>query len=250
MEPLKQPDQLGDRMKGYEHAARVYLPRRMPVILRVDGKAFHTYTRGCKKPFDDHLMGMMDETAMALCEEIQGAQLAYVQSDEISILAHNYKRLNTSAWFDNAIQKMCSVAAGVASATFTHLAACPTSAPAVFDARAFVLPEAEVCNYFVWRQQDARRNAVQMVARSMFSHRECNLRTCNDLRAMIATQGPEFETLAARYRLGRCVTRQTFEIEGDGGPCIRSRWVVDNEIPVFESARDYIDRHLAVEVEA
>lgn len=96
-------DSLGDRMKGYEQAARVRLPMRMPVILRIDGRAFHTYTRDCDKPFDTKLMAAMDDVALRLCEEVQGAQIAYVQSDEISILVHNYKRLQSQAWFDNQV---------------------------------------------------------------------------------------------------------------------------------------------------
>lgn len=83
-------DPLGDRMKGYEVACRTALPKRMPVIIRVDGKAFHSYTRGLKRPFDEHFIGAMDDVARALCSEIHGAVLAYVQSDEVSILVHNW----------------------------------------------------------------------------------------------------------------------------------------------------------------
>jgi tRNA(His) guanylyltransferase len=71
-------DSLGDRMKGYERASKHVLPRRMPVILRIDGKGFHGVTRGCEKPFDDHLMGLMNATAIRLCSEAQGAMLAFV----------------------------------------------------------------------------------------------------------------------------------------------------------------------------
>ena len=104
-------DAIGDRMKGYEQAARAALPRRMPVIVRVDGKAFHTWTRGCERPFDGKLVEVMNAAAIALCDEIQGAQMASVQSDEISVLVHNYKRYASSAWFDNEVQKTVSVSA-------------------------------------------------------------------------------------------------------------------------------------------
>src|SRR3954470_25075323 len=98
-------DAIGDRMKGYEHAARSALPRRMPVLVRLDGKAFHTWTRALERPFSDRLVQMMNEAAMNLCREMQGAVLAFVQSDEISVLLHNYKRLASAAWFDNEVQK-------------------------------------------------------------------------------------------------------------------------------------------------
>lgn len=140
-------DSLGDRMKGYEEAARRYLPRRLPVIIRVDGRAFHTVTRGCAKPFDNILMNTMNVVALELCDDIQGAQMAFVQSDEISILVHGYKKLNTSPWFDNCAAKMESISAAIASSYFTH----HSGKPAQFDSRAFVLPEADVCNYFIWR---------------------------------------------------------------------------------------------------
>lgn len=92
-------------MKGYEVASRTTLPGRLPVIIRVDGKAFHTYTRGCKRPFDDRLSDVMVSTATKLCDEIQGAQLAYTQSDEISVLVHGYKKFKSQTWFDNQVQK-------------------------------------------------------------------------------------------------------------------------------------------------
>src|SRR5262245_49481760 len=106
-------DSLGDRMKGYEQACRTTLPRRMPVILRIDGKAFHTFTRGMKRPFDEDFSCAMGACAINICEEAQGAAIGYLQSDEISIMLHNYKRLQTCPWFDNQVQKMTSVAASI-----------------------------------------------------------------------------------------------------------------------------------------
>ena len=130
-------DSLGDRMKRYETATRTSLVPRMPAIVRVDGKAFHSYTRGLAKPFDVLFMRAMNDVARKLCEEIQGAQLAYVQSDEVSVLVHSYKRFASTPWFDNQVQKMVSVAAAVATSqmvmnsqnVFGHLKEC------AFDAR-------------------------------------------------------------------------------------------------------------------
>ena len=191
VEGVASADSLGDRMKRFECAARTTLPPRMPVILRVDGRAFHTYTRGCQRPFDEPLMRAVDAVAMALCEDIQGAQIAYVQSDEISLLVHGYKRFASAAWFDNQIQKIVSVAAAIAASVMTErsVGVFGEVRPAAFDARAFVLPEREVANYFVWRQQDATRNSVQMLARALASHGECLRKNQAALHDLIHERG-------------------------------------------------------------
>jgi tRNA(His) guanylyltransferase len=239
-------DTMGDRMKGYERAARTDLPRRLPVIIRVDGKAFHTYTRVCERPFDARLASVMQSVAMRLCDEIQGAQLAYLQSDEISILVHGYKRHASHPWFQNAVQKMVSVAAGIASATFTALSgsifADGTIRPAVFDARAFAVPEADVCNAFLWRQQDATRNSIQMLARSLYSHKECHLRNTSELQDMCWAKGHNWNDLETRWKRGTCVVREVTGIGCDGG--LRQRWAVDVEPPIFSRDRPYIERLL------
>lgn len=244
-------DSLGDRMKGYEQAARVRLPMRMPVILRIDGRAFHTYTRDCDKPFDTKLMAAMDDVALRLCEEVQGAQIAYVQSDEISILVHNYKRLQSQAWFDNQVQKMVSVAASVASATMTLASADVFDGGghrrASFDARAFVLPEAEVCNYFVWRQQDATRNSIQMLARSLYSHAECVGKNQAALQEMCFAKGHNWNDLPVAMRRGRCVVPIEFNIRTGEHP--HDGWKLDLEPPVFTRSREYIEHHLECEEE-
>ena len=241
-------DALGDRMKGYERASRLVLPRRMPVILRVDGKAFHTVTRECERPFDMRLSCAMDEAATYLCKEVQGAALAYVQSDEISVLVHNYRRLTSEAWFDNGVQKMASVAASAATWAFTATAdmlGVPVKGATLFDARVFVLPEAEVCNYFVWRQQDATRNSIQMMARARFSHRECNNKNTAQLQDMIHAAGDNWNNLPTRYKRGRCVVRVASERAG----VVRHEWVMDQDPPIFSRDREYVERHLATEGE-
>ena len=115
-------DSLGDRMKeNYENRAKTYLVRRMPVIIRLDGKAFHTFTRGFDKPYDEVFHKTMNETLRFLCENIQGCKFGYTQSDEITLLLTDYDTLTTDAWFDNAVQKMCSVSASMATMAFNKL---------------------------------------------------------------------------------------------------------------------------------
>jgi tRNA(His) 5'-end guanylyltransferase len=242
-------DSLGDRMKkNYESVFRQQLPARMPVIIRVDGRAFHTLTRGCERPFDTRLMAAMDAVATALCEEVQGAQLAYVQSDEVSVLVHPYKRLQSQCWFDGDVQKMVSISASVATVAFnersrdTEWTATMRLVPAHFDSRVFVLPEAEVVNYFIWRQQDATRNSLQMLARSIFSHRECENKNGSDLQEMCFQRGFNWNDLSTASRRGRCVIQP----EVSGG---QSGWGTDEEIPIFTKDRMYIERYLAVEPE-
>jgi tRNA(His) 5'-end guanylyltransferase len=224
-------------MKGYELAARTALPRRMPVILRVDGKAFHTLTRGCGRPFDHNLMNAMNEVAQTLCEEAQGAAFAYVQSDEVSVLLHNYRRLQTDPWFDNEIQKMVSVAAATAASKFTlwwgHKVA--------FDARVFVLPEAEVCNYFIWRQQDATRNSIQMATRAVYSHAQVDDKNTSEMQEMLHAKGINWNDYPVGCKRGRAVIRQAFDREG----VMRHAWSVEDP-PIFTQDRSYIERHLAV----
>lgn len=236
-------DSLGDRMKGYEEAVRTSLPRRLPIIIRVDGKAFHTYTRGCERPFDPKLQEVMNETAKALCKEIQGVQLAYIQSDEISLLLHNYKTFTTQPWFGNQIQKMVSVAAGTASAIFTSRS--PTIfneiKHAVFDARVFIVPTEDVCNYFIWRQQDTIRNSVQMLARSVFSHKECDSMSIVQLKEMLQARGRDWGGESEANRYGRIAT---YGVAGVNQ--WEPRWNV-KAAPVFVENRDAINQHLIVE---
>lgn len=182
-----------ERMKqNYEHVYRIKLPKRMPVILRLDGKAFHTFTKNMDKPFDAELIDLMQNTTKYLLENIQNAVLGYTQSDEISILLMNYSKFTTESWFDNTLQKMVSISAAMASAfatleyNYNHLydneaVPIPPRKYIHFDSRAFVLPESEVNNYFVSRQQDCQRNSIQMVAQSLYSHESLQNLSCRDL---------------------------------------------------------------------
>ena len=197
-------DDLGTRMKTqYEKRFRHYLPRRTYTILRVDGKAFHTYTRGCAKPFDTDLMNSMDHTAMEMCKNIQGAAFAYIQSDEISILLTDFNKITTDAWFDGNIQKMTSVGASMASTYFNQTRANPT---AIFDARVFIIPDPiEVENYFIWRQKDAVRNSIQMLAQSMYSHKELHGKNSNMLQDLIHAKDLNWNDCDVREKRGRIV---------------------------------------------
>ncbi len=225
---------LGDRMKAYEEASRNIFSNRIPVIIRVDGKGFHNYTRGLA-PFDPNLINAMNKTAIALCEHIQGAQIAYVQSDEISILVHGYKTLESQPWFGNQQQKMVSISASLAAVTMTVESPNVFGGkikPALFDSRAFLVPENDVVNYFLWRQQDWLRNSKQMLARSLFSHKELHKKNSKELVEMCEKKGVKWDGLPISHQRGRCI------MKGEKG------WSVDNDIPVFSTDRNYIESHL------
>ncbi len=171
---------LGDRMKGYEAATRLELPRRTYTIVRVDGRAFHSYLRQAERPFDSVLMETMDQVAAALCAEMMGAVFSYAHSDEISVLLADFGSVHTEAWFGGTVQKMASLAASAATAEFNYRAAAAMMGKglkvpherATFDARVFTIPSpVEVANYFVWRQRDCVRNSVAMAAQAHFSHK-------------------------------------------------------------------------------
>jgi len=203
-------DSLGDRIKErYENRARIFLPRRSPVIIRVDGKAFHTFTKGMIRPFDWGFMNAMNQTAITLIEEIQGSAFAFVQSDEISVLLCDYQKRDSDAWFDYNIQKMASVSAATATAAFIRAIPPPDGHRwPTFDARCFSIPDlVEVANYFIWRQKDAERNSLQMVAQSAFSHKELHGKSCSDLHEMLHTKGMNWNSYTPREKRGGLVLR-------------------------------------------
>lgn len=269
-------DSLGDRMKRYEEASKQTLPPRMPAIIRVDGRAFHTYTRGLPA-FDHRLKTAMDRVALALCKEIGNCKLAYVQSDEISLVMCDYHSHDSQPYFGGVIQKIVSVTAAMAAVTMTvesvnlfggytkpgatHLfdmyslpsdgdrqyQPCPPK-PCTFDSRVFVLPEEDVQNYFIWRQQDWTSNSVQMMARREFSQKQCQNKDNNELKDMLLNEkGQNWNHIPTWAKRGRVVRKMPVTKLITGGPRAGqmmdvSDWTVDNEIPIFSQDRSYLER--------
>ena len=199
-----QKDSIGNRMKqNYEGRASYKLIRRTPVIIRLDGKAFHTLTKQCERPFDETFSVCMIETAKELLGQVQGAKCAYVQSDEISILLTDFDGLKTDAWFDYNIQKMVSVSAGIASAFFSKY----WGRFGIFDSRVFNVPKEEVCNYFIWRQLDWCRNSLQMLARAHFSHKELYKKNSIDMHEMLSKKGVNWANLEGKWKNGAFLTK-------------------------------------------
>lgn len=239
-------DKLGDRMKTYESVPRLFLTRRTPVIIRLDGCHFHTFTRDFSKPYDELLCKTMQETMKYLCENIQGCVFGYTQSDEITLVLCDYKKLTSDAWFSNNVQKMCSVSASMATMIFNKVFSylgdrdgrypysISKAKGATFDARVFNLPKEEVCNCLIWRQLDARRNSIQGLGQQYFTHRELLGKSCRDICDMLQSElqiSWEEET-PTKFKIGSCC------IKGDSG------WEIDNEIPDFVSNREYVEQRI------
>jgi len=249
-------DDIGNRMKSsYEDRARFFLPRRSHTIIRIDGKAFHTYTRGLSRPFDDGFIEDMDATARYLCKNIQGAKFAYVQSDEISILLTDYDKITTDAWFDNNVQKMASVSASMATRAFNEArlkrvginVISPNITPqmkwAEFDSRVFQIPEwIEVENYFIWRQQDCVRNSISSVAQSLYSHKELNGKNTTEMQEMIFQKGINWNDYDPRYKRGRSIVKE--EYIGDSA-VPRHRWVSVG-CPILTQEKEFISQAIKI----
>lgn len=211
---------LGDRMKAYERAARTTLVPRMPILIRIDGKAFHTFTRSYDRPFDARLMNAMEFTTQTLLNDVQGAMLGYTQSDEISLLLQCDSSNETEAWFGGGVQKIASVSASMATAHFNDVIL-PEGQVAMFDARVWNMPWEDVPNYFIWRHKDWYRNSVSMAARAHFSHKECHGKSVSDMMDMLHSIGKPWQDLSDREKNGRFMVPSrlgALEKEGIVGP--------------------------------
>jgi tRNA(His) 5'-end guanylyltransferase len=253
-------DVIGSRMKEfYENIPKNKLMRRCPVAIRIDGRAFHTFTHNLKKPFDDILVKSMQDTMKYLCENIQGCVLGYTQSDEITLILIDYQTLTSSAWFDYEVEKMCSISASMATKIFNKafnaratkylddlneswnisdedrkyektLCKC-MKVGAEFDSRCFNIPKEEVTNLVFWRQNDASKNSVQMVGRAYFSHTELKDKNLSDIQDMLHEKhGVNWNNYPTELKRGSA--------------CIRtdSGWIIDHEMPILKGDdRQYVD---------
>lgn len=266
---------LFEEMKEHEGVSRYFLERKKPVILRLDGRAFHTYTKGLVKPFDAVLVTTMRETMLKLCEKIEGTIMGYTQSDEISLLLGDWRQETTQAFFGNNIQKITSVAASMCTLYFSQYFSKNVheaydrgeisendiekyrkkiESGATFDCRSFNLPNnEEVLKYFIWRQKDCIRNSIQATAQSLFSHKELNCKNCDEQVEMMLkekdfdweTQISEinkYGTVAEKTRVrALVVNRHTNETEEKE----RRIWQYCEHTPIFKNDREYVNYRIA-----
>lgn len=245
---------LGDRMKCYEYVPRTFLTRRTPVIIRLDGKAFHTFTRGMQKPFDEVFVKTMQETTKYLCENIQNCVLGYTQSDEITLVLVDYASLDTEPWFGNNIQKMVSVSASMATLAFNkefrknvvgvdglggrkvaqdYVSNMNTKLDkAMFDSRVFSIPKDEVTNCILWRQQDATRNSIQSVGQYYFSDKQLFKKSTKDIVQMLQDDKDVlWADMLTYFKRGSACLK-----DSDG------KWFIDLDMPVLTEDRSYVDK--------
>lgn len=243
-------DELGKRMKEqYEKRTRTFLPRRTYTIVRLDGKAFHTYTKRFKRPFDETFASIMDKTALKLLKEVQGCKLTYTQSDEISLLLTDFESIHTEAWFDGNIQKIASVSASIATAEFNRLVIHNEVSnfkpigevlhmpSAHFDARVFTIPDpTEVVNYFVWRQKDAVRNSISMTAQSLVSHKELHGKSQSDMQELIYQHGHNWNDMSPRFKRGGFAHKglKMIDIQYSNIDILKDRDLFETLIPKYE----------------
>ena len=254
-------DNIGDRMKNnYENISKTRLMRRTPVALRLDGRSFHSFTRGFKKPFDDILVETMQQTMQCLCENIQGCVFGYTQSDEITLILTDYQTLETQPWFDYEVQKMCSISASMATMIFNKFFFKAVSnwywkdplvtnlklpsmenqkeiydkaidKGAMFDCRAFNIPKEEVANLVYWRQLDAIRNSIQMVGQANFPHKQLQGKSCENIKEMlIAEKDINWNDYPIYLQRGSTCRK------GENG------WEIDYNMPIIKEDRDYIEK--------
>ena len=263
-------DPIGDRMKGYENCYRIYLPKRSAVVVRVDGRAFHSFTKGFARPYDELLAHCMWETARKLCENVSGCKFGYTQSDEITLILTDYENINTEPWFGNNLQKIVSITASMATYFFNdefrravHKEAFNESQSSVteahqksitqklcvFDSRAFIVPREEIFNVLYWRQLDCKRNSIQLLGQVHFSHNQLQGKNGNQIQEMLwREKGINWAKEPEWFKNGVSIYKQPTEIMflnkyDNEDMVIRNKWIVDKNTPVFTQDHAFINKH-------
>ena len=268
-------DSLGDRMKNnYENRGMSSLTRRTPVIIRLDGCHFHSFAKGFAKPFDKRLMSTMQETTLELCKNIQGCVFGYTQSDEITLVLVDYNTIDTDAWFDYRVEKLCSVSASMCTLFFNRIfhkkvmeyikeksdvarnpqeygeAASKAAEKlinkykralevgATFDARCFNVPISEVANAILWRQQDCTRNSISSLAQAYFSHKELQGKNSSQMQDMLFNKhNINWNNLSTVKKMGTAI------IKDENG-----KWFIDQEMPILKGEdRKYVESRIIFE---
>lgn len=266
---INKKDSLGDRMKGYENKTRIYLEPKTPVIIRLDGRAFHTITQGFDKPFDAVMTACMEQTLKKLCESVSGVLLGYTQSDEITLLLGDWANSDTQMFFNGNILKIASITASAATLAFNKAliaeieklkaagedASCYEKAyntNAMFDSRCFNVPFSEVVNSLLWRQQDAIRNSKQAVAQANYSARALHGLNCDELveklkdeLGIVWSDFPIYQqrgTLCERVEVTEEITYTIKRTQEQKKAIVtRNKWVLNHEMPLFSEMRESIE---------
>lgn len=268
---------IGARMKAYENCYRIYLPKRQAVIVRIDGRAFHSFTKGFNRPYDALFASCMWNTTKQLCENISGCVFGYTQSDEISLVLVDYKNINTEPWFGNNLQKIVSISASMATYFFKKIfeeairdeylnwyttgtvndekekllnqhTQAYNNKLCVFDARAFIIPREEVSNYIYWRQLDCVRNSIQLAGQAYFSHKQLQNKNCDQIQEMLWQEHQvNWSKYPTWFKNGIAIYKQPREIyhkneDGTQSFIMRDKWTIDLEMPMVSQNPDFINK--------
>jgi tRNA(His) guanylyltransferase len=236
-------DTLGDKLKAFENASKTKLDKRIPIIIRLDGKAFHSLTRVCHKPYDYKFVQCMLDATEFLCKNVQGVQLGYTQSDEISLLLVSYQEENTQAWFDAQVQKICSVSAAYCAVAFNESWRKSFESRAFFDSRVFNLPKENVNSYFVWRQNDCIRNSILSLGLAHFSSKELHKHKTEAVKILLTTKGIIWENEPNFFTHGSVFINEQYMLNN----ALRSRWIIDHDAPLFVEDKNYVNKFVFLE---
>lgn len=268
---------IGARMKAYENCYRIYLPKRQAVIVRIDGRAFHSFTKSFNRPYDALFASCMWNTTRQLCENISGCVFGYTQSDEISLVLVDYKNINTEPWFGNNLQKIVSISASMATYFFKKIfeeairdeylnwyttgtvndekekllnqhTQAYNNKLCVFDARAFIIPREEVSNYIYWRQLDCVRNSIQLAGQAYFSHKQLQNKNCDQIQEMLWQEHQvNWSKYPTWFKNGVAIYKQPREIyhkneDGTQSFIVRDKWTIGLEMPMVSQNPDFINK--------
>lgn len=225
---------LGDRMKEYENVTNTNLIHRMPIMVRCDGRAFHSFCSGMNKPYDDIFIELMDTLTKYLLVSVPDCEIAYVESDEITLCLFPYKTYATTPFFDGRVQKLCSTLAAMATWKFNQIllewskgddaskktfAEVYSSKVAMFDCRVWNLPREEVLNCLLWRQQDSKRNAILTAGQTWIGKKKIHALKTTEVIDKLKEIGIDYwEAIPKYYHYGR-----TFIHNSD-----KTNWIFDN----------------------
>ena len=266
-------DAIGDRMKQYENCYRIYMPRRSAVVVRLDGRSFHTFTKGFERPYDITFATCMWETARKLCENVGGCRFGYTQSDEITLILADWENPKTEPWFGNNLQKIVSISASMATLYFNdtfrklvapefdyieqddklrkiqmaHLEA-RVKRVAFFDSRAFIIPREEIFNVLYWRQLDCKRNSIQLLGQANFSHNQLQNKNSDEIQEMLFQEkGINWAKEPEWFKNGVAIYKKPTEVDyynefdGSSGVVYRNKWYADLATPVFTKRPELIN---------
>ena len=247
---------LEERMKRYEAVSDNLLPIRVPVIIRLDGWHFKSFTKGLEKPFDLVFRETMVETMLYLCKELPGVAFGYTQSDEISLILCDYQSLETEPWFDSRLNKLLSIPAGMAAVKFNSVFKYISNSvldeakrtiyekkydTAIFDARAFVVPENDVVNCIYWRQKDGIRNSIENVGQTYINKKKLHKKNNTEIIEMLKEKDIIWDDYDTWLTRGACAVKELDEGKG------KMVWKIDKNIPVFkDEGRDYVSKWIPV----